>query len=138
MLASVPLAVFLLSTFVSASPTPQKRSAGLVPLARRSPHTDSAGTKLFDIEAARRERIRIRSKYRGEKKSALTPRVQRSIEKTEPFDIQTLRKRRTPRGTAYGSIPLTDDGPFDNRKSSRAEGDMLLIERSSILWADPM
>ncbi|KAG9003878.1 Type I transmembrane sorting receptor [Tulasnella sp. 427] len=84
-------ALLLASTLVSASPVQQKRSAIVVPLPARAVHS---AHKVFDPEAAKRERSRVYAKYRGKNfgqafnATVVKPIEARSEYNSAPFDIQ--------------------------------------------------
>lgn len=94
------LATLLIATsIVSASPIEQKRSAVVVSLPARS----AGAGKVFNAEAAKRERLRIAAKYQGKTYSNAGANVnrKRSGRDSEPYDIQ---KR-----ASSGKESLTDD-----------------------------
>ncbi|KAG8948334.1 Type I transmembrane sorting receptor [Tulasnella sp. 424] len=98
--------LLLASTLVLASPVQQKRSAAVIPLPARDVHLLD---KVFNLEAARRERARLYAKYGGKNFSqafnstVVRPIAKRSEYHSAPFDIQ----RRGSSGTS-GRDPLID------------------------------
>lgn len=95
------LSSFLLATsLVSATPVHQRRNAAVIPLAPRS--APAAG-KVFDLEAVRRERLRVVSKYTNKDYIPGTDDVTRRRDLksvSKPFDIRR-------RGDS-GKEPLVD------------------------------
>ncbi|KAG8948333.1 Type I transmembrane sorting receptor [Tulasnella sp. 424] len=85
------LALLLAFILVSASPVQQKRRAAVIPLPARTVHHPN---KVFNLEAARRERARVSAKYGGKNFSqasnstAVRPIRERSEYHPPPFDIQ--------------------------------------------------
>ncbi|KAG8986917.1 Type I transmembrane sorting receptor [Tulasnella sp. 427] len=96
-------ALLLASILVSASPFQQKRSAIVVPLPARAVHS---ANKVFDPEAAKRERSRVYAKYGGKNfgqtfnATVVRPIEARSEYNSAPFDIQ--------RRATSGKVPLVD------------------------------
>ncbi|KIO28275.1 hypothetical protein M407DRAFT_22485 [Tulasnella calospora MUT 4182] len=96
-------AILLASTLVSASPVQQKRSAAVISLPGRGVHHRN---KVFNPDAAKRERARVYAKYGGKNFSqafnatAVQPIEKRSEYHPAPFDIQ--------RRATSGHDPLVD------------------------------
>ncbi|KAG8910150.1 hypothetical protein FRC01_006520 [Tulasnella sp. 417] len=110
MLAFTVATLLVASTLSSASPTPlsrstlpQRRSASVVNFQRSTVQADN---KVFNAEAARREKLRVKAKYctineRVQAASHSTKRALKTV--AEPFDIKTKRAGKE------GKDPLLDE-----------------------------
>lgn len=70
MLAISASTLLLISSLASASPTPQKRTAAVVPFRPRSATASTTTAKVFNKAAALQERERVRVKYADTDKKA--------------------------------------------------------------------
>lgn len=103
MLAITISTLLLASTLSSASPAPQKRSASLINFQR---NTIQGGNKVFNADAARKERARIQVKYGNANQtiSSTSGAAKRALKNVgQPFDIKSKRAGN------QGKDPLTDD-----------------------------
>ncbi|KAG9040734.1 Type I transmembrane sorting receptor [Tulasnella sp. UAMH 9824] len=96
-------ALLLASIVVTASPVQQKRSASVISLPARTVHRRN---NVFNLKAAKRDRARVNSKYKGKNFSQainstdVRPIEERSEYNPAPYDIQ--------RRTNSGHEPLVD------------------------------
>lgn len=104
-------ALLLLS--VNGTPV-QKRSAGVIPIARRQ-------LKDFTLADVRAEAIRLEGKYKARPKPS-NSRVKRDVEALEPFDIH--RRHIAPRN-GTGSIPVSNN--LDISKSMNLPNSILRL-----------
>ncbi|KIO20364.1 hypothetical protein M407DRAFT_29996 [Tulasnella calospora MUT 4182] len=123
MLAITTVATLLVaSTLSSASPTPlspstipQRRSASVINFHR---NTVQADNKVFNAEAARKERLRVKAKYgtindRVQAASHSTKRALKTVAK--PFDIKSKRaggEGKDPLVDVFNSIDVLYFGPL--------------------------
>ncbi|KAG9043649.1 hypothetical protein FS837_009309 [Tulasnella sp. UAMH 9824] len=122
MLAITFATLLVASTLSSASPTPlsrstlpQRRSASVVNFQRNTVRADN---KVFNAEAARQERVRVKGKYgttnqRVQAASRSTKRALKTV--AEPFDIKTKRagkEGKDPLIDSFNSIDVLYYGPI--------------------------
>ncbi|KIO20362.1 hypothetical protein M407DRAFT_29994 [Tulasnella calospora MUT 4182] len=122
MLVIAVATLLVVSSLSSASPTPlspstlpQRRSASVINFQR---NTVQADNKVFNAEAARKERLRVKGKYgtindRVQAASHSTKRALKTV--AEPFDIKTKRagkEGKDPLINVFDSIDVLYYGPL--------------------------
>lgn len=105
MLSASAAALLLASSLASASPTPQRRSASIIPVRPRSANN---GSKIFNASAVKEEIQRAKAKYSGVNErvawaSATNADKRSTVLGGAPYDIKLGRRADS------GPEPLSDE-----------------------------
>lgn len=127
----------LLSTLASATPVPQERTASVVSVGPRRFHTHP--TKVFDREAFRRERMRLRAKYGAPKAAPETIPLRREVEAIEAFDIQEMntftgKRCDDKKDDKSGADELQDADESDERECTHGNTTKDIDKSRSLFW----